>query len=76
MLFGKCAISLCVLGQQGEIILAQSLTYCCMINTDINRSLHFFVCCLLHGLLLCSWSNVGRPLLGGFTTVAIFSICG
>ncbi len=77
--FGKCETSLCVLfGHQWlllwnspmDAIFAQSLSYCRIMNTDLNWSkwgLQFFRCCsgffydLLDEASLCSWSNFGRP---------------
>ncbi len=89
--FGKCETSLCVLfGQQWllpwnspmDAVFAQSLSYCWIMNTDLNWGkwgLQFFRCCsgffydLLDESSLRSWSNlVGRPLLGRFTTVTSF----
>ncbi len=76
--FGKCETSLCVLfGHQWllpwnspmDAIFAQSLSYCRIMNTDLNWSkwgLQFFRCCsgffydLLDEASLCSWSNFGR----------------
>ncbi len=78
-IFGKCETSLCVLfGQQWllpwnspmDAIFAQSLSYCWIMNTDLNWGkwgLQFFRCCsgffydLLDESLLRSWSNFGRP---------------
>ncbi len=75
ILFGKCETRLCVLfGQQWllpwnspmDAVFAQSLSYCWIVNTDLNwgkLSLQFFRCCsgffydLLDELSLCSWSN-------------------
>ncbi len=71
--------SLCVLfGQQWllpwnspmDAVFAQSLSYCWIMNTDLNWGkwgLQFFRCCsgffydLLDESLLHSWSNFGRP---------------
>ncbi len=76
--FGKCETSLCVLfGQQWllpwnspmDAVFAQSLSYCWIMNTDLNWGkwgLEFFRCCsgffydLLDESSLCSWSNFGR----------------
>ncbi len=53
-----------------DAVFAQSLSYCWIMNTDLNWSkwgLQFFRCCsglfydLLDELSLCSWSNFGRP---------------
>ncbi len=77
--FGKCETSLCVLfGQQWllpwncpmDAVFAQSLSYCWIMNTDLNWGkwgLQFFRCCsgLFYDLLdessLRSWSNFGMP---------------
>ncbi len=77
--FGKCETSLCIIfGQQWllpwnspmDAVFAQSLSYCWIMNTDLNWGkwgLQFFRCCsgffydLLDKSLLLSWSNFGRP---------------
>ncbi len=76
-IFGKCETSLCVLfGQQWllpwnspmDAVFAQSLSYCWIMNTDLNWGkwgLQFFRCCsgFFYDLLdesLFSWSNFGR----------------
>ncbi len=76
LFFGKCETSLCVLfGQQWllpwnspmDAVFAQSLSYCWIMNTDLNWGLQFFRCCsgffydLLDESSLHSWSNFGRP---------------
>ncbi len=63
-------------------LFAQSLSYCWIMNTDLNWGywgLQFFRCCsgffydLLDESSLCSWSNFGRPATPGkFTTVPSF----
>ncbi len=76
---GKCETNLCVLfGQQWllpwnspmDAVFAQSLSYCWIMNTDLNWGkwgLQFFRCCsaffydLLDESSLRSWSNFGRP---------------
>ncbi len=76
---GKCETSLCVLFGQPwllpwnspmDAVFAQSLSYCWIMNTDLNWGkwgLQFFRCFsgffydLLDELSLCSWSNFGRP---------------
>ncbi len=81
--FGKCEMRLCVLfGQQWllpwnslmDAVFAQSLSYCWIINTELNWDkwgLQFFRCCsgFLYDLLdessLRSWSNFGRPATSG-----------
>ncbi len=69
-----------------DAVFAQSLSYCWIMNTNLNWGkwgLQFFRCCsgffydLLdrcHCALGVIW--IGRPLLGRFTTVPIFSIWG
>ncbi len=75
----KCETSLCIIfGQQWllswnspmDAVFAQSLSYCWIMNTDLNWGewgLQFFRCCsgffydLLDKSLLLSWSNFGRP---------------
>ncbi len=76
--FGKCETSLCVLfGQQWllpwnspmDAVFAQSLSYCWIMNTDLNWGkwgLQFFRCCSwffydLLWVVVRSWSNFGRP---------------
>ncbi len=77
--FGKCEMSLCDLfGQQWLLpwnspvdgVFAQSLSYCWIMNTDLNWGkwgLQFFRCCsgffydLLDESSFRSWSNFGRP---------------
>ncbi len=65
-----------------DAVSAQSLSYCWIMNTDLNWSkwgLPFFRCCsgffydLLDESSLRSWSNFGRPATPGrFTTVPSF----
>ncbi len=95
--FVKCETSLCVLfGEQWllpwnspmDAVFAQSLSYCWIMNTDLNWGKwgrQFFRCCsgffydLLDELSLCSWSNFGRPATHsweGSPLFHIFSICG
>ncbi len=69
-----------------DAVFAQSLSYCWIMNTNLNWGkwgLQFFRCCSgffhdfldrCHCALGVIW--IGRPLLGRFTTVPIFSICG
>ncbi len=78
ILFGKYEMSLCVLFGQWILIalssrmdadFAQSLSYCWIMNTDLNWGKwgQFFRCCsgfvyyLLDELSLRSWINFGRP---------------
>ncbi len=94
--FGKCEMSLCVLfGQQWLLpwnspmyaVFAQSLSYCWIMNTDLNWGkwgLQFFRCCsgffydLLDELSLRSWSNFSRTghSWGDSPLLHVFSICG
>ncbi len=88
LFFGKCETSLCVLfGQQWllpwnspmDAVFAQSLSYCWIMNTDLNWGLQFFRCCSGFFYDLLDESSlplgvilVGRPLLGRFTTAPSF----
>ncbi len=89
MFFGKYEMSLCVIfGQQWclpwnspmHAIFAQPLSYCCIMNTDLNWGkwgLQFFRCCsgffydILDESSLLSWSSFGK-VMGRFTTVPSF----
>ncbi len=78
ILFGKCEANLCVIFDQKwllsspmDAVFAQTLSYCWIMNTDLNWGLQFFRCCsgffydLIDESTLRSWSNCGRPVTPG-----------